>query len=114
MELRILSNKMRLIGFSFLPIYLYKTAWGILKKYKMEKASQKNFEEINFKENPSKTKEYYRQHGLKEIRTYPKNCRGKKYQQGGRTTFYLPACFEFTAFKSGTGAGHKALCPKRK
>jgi len=37
MELRILSNKMRLIGFSFLPIYLYKTAWGFSKTVKWKK-----------------------------------------------------------------------------
>jgi len=52
MELRNLSNKMRLIGFSFSPIYLYKTAEGIFKKCKVEKTSQRNFEE-----NPSITKE---------------------------------------------------------
>jgi len=47
-----------LIAFSFLSIYLYKTASGIFKKYKMKKASQINFEDINFKKNPSEIKEY--------------------------------------------------------
>jgi len=58
MELRILSNKMSLIGFSFSPVYLYKAAEGIFKKCKVEQVSQRNFEDINFKKNPSEIKEY--------------------------------------------------------
>ena len=66
MELRNLSNKMRLIGFSFSPIYLYKTAQGIFKNRKLKKASQKNFEEINFKEILENMKEYV-EPGIEEI-----------------------------------------------
>ena len=84
---------------------------GIFKKCKVEKASQINFEDIDLKEIPLKQRSNTDSMDLKKIEHILRIAEEKKYQQGGRTTFYLPAGFEFTAFKSGARAGHKALCP---